>query len=144
MLILYPVLWAYQRHRQCNICHTALQKCKFKAARNISHERAIYCTSGQYIARAGDILHKRAIYWPNSLKLGQICPQYSSATILTVENVTYIDEKCVERTVQVFECVYAERCIIQRHFLQLCNWHYRRAFKGFCPTHKAQLCVVTL
>ena len=22
---LYPVSWAYQRHRQCNICHTALQ-----------------------------------------------------------------------------------------------------------------------
>ena len=25
---LYPVSWAYQWHRQCNICHTALQKCK--------------------------------------------------------------------------------------------------------------------
>ena len=60
--------------------------------------REIYCTSGQYIARAGDILHERAIYcpgakyWPNSLELGQICPQYSidcRATILTVGWLPY-------------------------------------------------------
>ena len=48
--------------------------------------------SERYIARAGNILHERAKYWPNSLKLGQICPQYSSdcrATILTVGWLPY-------------------------------------------------------
>ena len=46
---LYPVSWAYQRHRQCNICHTALQK-------NVNlRPRAIYCSRGWYIARVQNI-----------------------------------------------------------------------------------------
>ena len=96
---LYPISWVYQRHRQCNICHTALQKnVKFKDPGNILLPRAIYCSSRWYIARVSNILPGGVIYcpgakyWPNSFELGQICPQYGSdcrATILPVGWLPY-------------------------------------------------------
>ena len=91
-LLLYPVSWAYQRQPPVQYMPYCTAKMKILGpgkyiaqAGDILHERAIYCTSEQYIAWGEK-------YRPNCLELGQICPQYSidcRATILTVGWLLY-------------------------------------------------------
>ena len=118
-----------------NLCiFSPINNCHFSDIILYRNVKCEFCNVSKFTDSSG---HCYKCCENHMLVLGLISPTTAR------ENVTYINEKCVECTVQVFECVYAERCI-QRHFLQLCNWHYRREFKGFCPTHKAQLRVVTL
>ena len=64
---------------------------------------AIYSPPRQYIAQAGNILPREVIYcpggaiycpgakyWPNSLKLGQICPQCNSDCRATISTVGWL------------------------------------------------------
>ena len=55
------------------------------------------------------------------------------------EEPAHIDDKCVKCDFQEWLCKYKDKKTEQKHVMQLCDWHYRVAFKGLCPTHKNPL-----
>ena len=57
--MLYHFSWAPQRHRQCDICHTALKECEFKAPVQQSERYIAQGGGGQNI---GQILSNLVIF----------------------------------------------------------------------------------